>query len=63
MKILDLFGKYFLFLILIQGFILGFFDVKSFEKENLNQIAKKAKVVGRGAIIIAVILFILRKSI
>lgn len=63
MKILDLFGKYFLFLILIQGFILGFFDVKSFEKENLNQVAKKAKVVGRGAIIIAVILFILRKSI
>lgn len=63
MKILDLFGKYFLFLILIQGFILGFFDVKSFEKENLNQVAKKAKVVGRGAIIIVVILFILRKSI
>jgi hypothetical protein len=63
MKILDLFGKYFLFLILIQGFILGFFDVKSFEKENLNQVAKKAKVVGRGAIIIAVILFVLRKFI
>lgn len=63
MKILDLFGKYFLFLILIQGFILGFFDVKSFEKENLNQIAKKAKVIGRGSMIIAVILFILRKVI
>lgn len=63
MKILDLFGKYFLLLILIQGFILGFFDVKSFEKENLNQVAKKAKVVGRGAIIIAIILFILRKFI
>lgn len=63
MKILDLFGKYFLFLILIQGFILGFFDVKSFEKENLNEVAKKAKVIGRGSIIIAVILFILRKAI
>lgn len=63
MKILDLFGKYFLFLILIQGFILGFFDVKSFEKENLNQLAKKAKIIGRGSIIIAVILFVLRKVI
>lgn len=63
MRILDLFGKYFLFLVLIQGSILGFFDVKSFEKENLNQVAKKAKIVGRGSIIIAVILFILQKVI
>lgn len=63
MRILDLFGKYFLFLFLIQGFVLGFFDTKSFEKANLNQIAKKAKIVGRGSIIIAVILFLLRKII
>ncbi|MCY6369855.1 CLC_0170 family protein [Clostridium ganghwense] len=63
MKVLDLFGKYFLLLILIQGCILAFFDAKSFEISNLNEVARKAKIVGIGSIIAAVILFILRAVI
>ncbi|WMJ79705.1 CLC_0170 family protein [Clostridium sp. MB40-C1] len=63
MKILDLFGKYFLALILIQGSILIFFDARNFKKGNLNGLYKKARGIGIGWIVIAILLFSIKMII
>ncbi|MCY6485592.1 hypothetical protein OW763_14755 [Clostridium aestuarii] len=60
MRIIDLFGRYFLMLLLIQGIILGFYDSVNFKKANMPTMAKKSKIIGRGMVIIGIVLFIIR---
>lgn len=60
MKIVNLFTGYFLALILIQGFILGVIDLKSFQKAGMVRVCKKSKVISIGSIIVGIMVYILR---
>ena len=60
MKILDLFDKYFLIMMVIQGTVVLAVDARSFKKSDMDTTSKKARTLGWLAIIIAIILFILR---
>jgi len=60
MRILELFDKYFLILMIIQGFMVTVVDATSFKEKGMNEAAKKAKYLGAIAIGISVILFTMR---
>lgn len=60
MLIVGLFTKYFLILMVIQGYIVGIVDAKSFYKNNMKETAIKARALGIGFIFLGVGLFILR---
>lgn len=57
MRILGLYDKYFLTLMIIQGFIL-IIDSKNFFKWNMRDTARKAKSIGIGIIIIGIMLYL-----
>lgn len=57
MRILNLFGGYFLVLIIIQGLVLSTFDARSLKKAGMERASKKAKVIGRGIVLVGIILF------
>ena len=57
MKVLDSFGIYFIFMMIIQGAIVGFYDSTKFKKLNLERDFKIARIIGIGSIIISLILF------
>jgi len=59
MRILGLFSKYFLMLMVIQGFVLIFIDSKSFKKACMQKTANKAKIIGTGSILISFVLYLL----
>lgn len=63
MKILDLCDGYFLILVLVQSFIVIFIDAKSFKKENLEGVERKAKILGNTFIVLSIILFILHSVV
>lgn len=63
MRILDLFGKYFLILILIQGSILIFLDAESFKKRDLNGLYNRARAIGIGWIVVGVVLFAIKMAV
>lgn len=58
-----LFNINYLILMCIQGLILIILDYNSFKKQKNFVLAKKSKYLGYGSIIIAFILFIIRKII
>lgn len=60
MNKLDLFGGYFLIMMLIQGSIVGFYDSEKMKKMNWDKDSKLAKKMGIGIMIISVILVILK---
>ncbi|MDP4143469.1 MAG: hypothetical protein Q8936_03160 [Bacillota bacterium] len=60
MRVLNQFDIYFVIIMVVQGIIVGFFDSKSMTSENRQDTALKAKVVGIGAIVIAIIAYIAR---
>ena len=60
MRILGLFDKYFLAMMVIQGTIVLTIDARNFKKHGMGIISKKASTLGGFAIVIAIILFILR---
>jgi hypothetical protein len=60
MKVLDLFGTYFIFMMIIQGIIVGFYDSLKLKKINLESDSKLAKVIGIGSIILSLILFLIK---
>ncbi|GAA0177774.1 hypothetical protein SH2C18_09410 [Clostridium sediminicola] len=60
MRVLDLFGKYFVLMMAIQGAIVGFYDSEKMKKMNWDKDSKLAKKIGIGAIFISVILYVLR---
>lgn len=55
---LELFDKYFLILVLIQGFIVGFLDHRNFKEEKNKTLARKAALIGRGLMGLGILLFI-----
>ncbi|MBV7272370.1 hypothetical protein JMF89_01635 [Clostridiaceae bacterium UIB06] len=57
MRILELFDKYFLILMIIQGLIL-IIDSKGFSSWNMKDTSRKSKSMGIGIIIIAVVLYL-----
>lgn len=59
MRLLRLFDKYFLILMLIQAFVLIFIDSRIFKTSNLGDEAKKSKLIGVGAIVISIMLYII----
>lgn len=63
MLIVELFTKYFLFLMVIQGLIVGIMDAKSFAKNNMKNTARKARVLGFGFVGLGVGLFLVRVMI
>lgn len=60
MKVINLFTKYFLALLLIQGFIAVVLDSTSFKNSGMNGACKKAKVIGKCSMTLGIILYILR---
>lgn len=62
MKVINLFGGYFLALIIIDFLLLSFLDANEFKKKGQFNVAKKAKLVGKVLIVIGVVLFITRFS-
>ena len=59
-KVLDLFGVFFLLMIVIQGSVVGFYDANNFKKINDKRNLKLARFFGGGSIILAVILFVVK---
>ncbi|KZL90058.1 hypothetical protein CLMAG_45440 [Clostridium magnum DSM 2767] len=59
MRILGLISKYFLILMVIQGFVLAFIDSKGFKRANQNRAADKAKLIGGVSIIASIVLYVL----
>ncbi|WP_425350698.1 CLC_0170 family protein [Clostridium muellerianum] len=57
-RIIKIFNLYFLILMIIQGLVLAFFDSKSFDRKNLRDTGKKAKIMGIGFIIISISLYL-----
>jgi hypothetical protein len=62
-RILELFDKYFLMLMIIQGFMVSVVDAASFKEKGRKVAAKKAKYLGVIAIGLSVILFTIRNCI
>lgn len=60
MRVFDLFSKYFLLMVIIQGSIVGFYDSTKMKKLNLYEDAKLARKIGLGSIIISGILCIVK---
>lgn len=60
MLIIGLFTKYFLILMIIQGLVVGFMDVKAFNRFNMKDTAKKARIIGLGSIGVGIILYAIR---
>jgi len=58
MRIIDLFDKYFLLLMIIQGFMVSVVDATSFKEKGMKKLAKKAKYLGVITICLSVILFL-----
>jgi len=58
-QIIKLCSKYFLILMLVQGIIAAFIDTYSFKRSHLNYIARKARILGIGSIIIGIVLYFL----
>jgi hypothetical protein len=63
MRILELFDKYFLILMIIQGFMVSVVDAATFKKKGMKVAAKKAKYLGAITIGLSVVLFIVRNFI
>lgn len=62
MRVINLFGGYFLALIIIDFLLLSFLDANEFKKKGQFNVEKKAKLVGKVLIVIGVALFIARFS-
>ncbi|MBC2579891.1 CLC_0170 family protein [Clostridium sp. DJ247] len=63
MRLIRLFDKYFLILMVIQGFVVGFIDSRRFKNFKINHMARKAKIIGRASIVVALTLYLITKYI
>lgn len=59
MRILGLISKYFLILMVIQGFVLTFIDSRIFRRANQKIAANNAKLIGGVSIIASIVLYLL----
>jgi hypothetical protein len=48
---------------IIQGLVVGFMDVKAFNRVNMKDTAKKARIIGLGSIGVGIILYAIRALI
>lgn len=62
-RIIGIFDKYFLILMLIEGSITIFIDAPSFKKSNMMKSYKQARYVGVFIITISLILYILQRTL
>lgn len=60
MKVINLFNGYFLGLMVLEGIVVGAFDSKEFKNAGKRKLGRKAKTIGRGVILIGVLLYIVR---
>lgn len=60
MKVINLFGAYFLGLMIIEGIVLGCIDSKEFKKNKEIKLGKKSSAIGKGLVVLGVILFLTR---
>ncbi|ABS35229.1 MULTISPECIES: CLC_0170 family protein [Clostridium] len=60
-RIIGIFDKYFLILMLIEGGITMFMDAPSFKKSNMMKSYKQARWIGIFIITISLILYILQR--
>lgn len=58
MRVLELFDKYFLILMIIQGGILSFIDSRGFKESNLGKLSRKSKLIGIVAILISIVFYL-----
>ncbi|AYD39175.1 hypothetical protein D4Z93_00795 [Clostridium fermenticellae] len=63
MRILHLFDKYFLILMVIQGGLLGLIDYAKFKRDDNFKLAIRAKFVGIVSILVAIILYLITNFI
>lgn len=63
MKLFDLTDQYFTILMIITGAVVGFWDYNTFKRHQMMDTARRAKIIGRGSIIVAVLLFIISKFV
>lgn len=61
MLIVGLFTKYFLILMLVEGYIVGILDARFFYKNNMKKTAIKARILGVGFMVLGLALFALRE--
>ncbi|MCH5138949.1 hypothetical protein JMF89_17425 [Clostridiaceae bacterium UIB06] len=59
MRILGLISKYFLILMVIQGFVLTFIDSRIFRMANQKVAANNAKLIGGVSITASIVLYLL----
>ncbi|GAA0744155.1 CLC_0170 family protein [Clostridium oceanicum] len=57
-KILGALDKYFLMLMIIQGFIVGVVDAKSFKEKKMFKLYRKSKIIGIFIVILGVVSYI-----
>ncbi|WP_251861586.1 CLC_0170 family protein [Clostridium sp. Marseille-Q2269] len=62
-KIIGIFDKYFVILVLIEGFITIFIDAPSFKKSNMIKSYKQARYMGIFIVIVSLILYILQMTL
>jgi hypothetical protein len=60
MRILGLFSKYFILLMLIEGLIVTVIDSKYYLKNGMDKMSKKAKHIGMITIVLSIVLFAVR---
>ena len=60
MRVLSLCDNYFVILIIIQGIVMITIDYVTFKEYKMKEVAKKSRIIGISAIVIAVTLSIIR---
>lgn len=63
MKLFDLTDQYFTILMIITGAVVGFWDYNTFKRHQMMDTARRAKIIGRGSIIVSVLLFLISKFV
>lgn len=63
MRIIGLFDKYFLIMVIIQGIITSLIDYRSFKEAGMNRTARKAKIIGISEIVISFVMYLMARTL
>lgn len=63
LRLIKLFDKYFLILMVIQGFVVTFIDSERFKRFKMNDMARKSKIIGKTSIAVALVLYLITRYI
>lgn len=61
MKILDLFDKYFLIMMIFQSFVVGVYDSANYKRHQKVNMCNKAKIISITIAILSLILYVASK--